>query len=888
MVDSMLVPPRSPRDKPALSPFFRSPLNESRPTMIAPLIRRRLLLCALAPAIVPMLSAQTLFWDGNDGTGDADGGTGTWDTGTTANWDAAASGGASVVWPALSSGTDAAVFGGTAGTVTIDAAGVAANSLAFATAGYTLSGGSLTLDGTTPSITNNGAATINANLLGSAGLNKVGNGTLALGGNNTGLAGALVLSGATSGNNGGITANGANSIAGFTSIDIQNNSFLQLNGLTIGSGVPVSVAGGGGTSAPQGALRGLSGVNVINAAVTLANNSVRLGNLGTSTTFNGAITAAGGSGFGILIRNSNNQGTIFTNTSNHWEGSTVLGEGSMYFHADSLPAATNLSVAGSGNTWFESHGSFTRAIGAAAGQLQFNATAGRVNGFSARGGNLAVDLGGASAPLTWGSGGFAPAILGLAGANATHTLTWLNPLNLNGASRTIDLANGLADVDAEMTGAISGGSGSILSKTGSGTLLLSVANTHAGGSVIAGIQGSPNPLRISHSNALGTGNLTIGSGGNNDQSRLELTGGITVANGVAAMASRNNSSPSILNLSGNNTMSANLSSGGGGARITFQSDSGRLTLSGSVAVRNPVFTGAGDFLLSGNIGSPSGYRTLTKEGAGTLVLSGGGNVTETTTITAGTLQIGDGGTSGALGTGTVTNNATLVFKRSDSLTVGNSIGGSGAVVQQGTGTVTLTGASLSWSGGTTVAAGVLVVGADLSGGGVLSVESGATLAGGFGIAAPTTVAGTHAPGTSPGEQTFSAGLSYATGSFLDWDFAGNALATAGSDYDRVNVTGGDLDIDAAATLRLVAAGVDYLDPAWDADRSFTVIAFSGGGTSSGWFQLDTSLAGVFAGEGAWSVANQGGSVVVTWAAIPEPCAAMLVVFAALPLARRRR
>ena len=257
----------------------------------------------------------------------------------------------------------------------------------------------------------------------------------------------------------------------------------------------------------------------------------------------------------------------------------------------------------------------------------------------------------------------------------------------------------------------------VLNKTGAGTLTLGAANTHTGGTSIAGSSGVVSAIRISNGSALGTGTLTIGSGGNTDQSRLELTGGIAVSNAVTAMTSRNNFIPSILNVSGNNSMSANLSSGGGGARITFQSDSDRLTLSGSVGVRNPLFTGSGDFLVSGNITSPSSYQTLTKEGAGTLILSGASNTTATlTTITAGVLQIGNGGASGTLGTAPVTNNATLVFNRSDSFSVANVISGSGALTKQGAGTLTLDETN-AYTGVTTLSAGTISVAA-LGDGGV--------------------------------------------------------------------------------------------------------------------------------------------------------------------------
>ena len=53
----------------------------------------------------------------------------------------------------------------------------------------------------------------------------------------------------------------------------------------------------------------------------------------------------------------------------------------------------------------------------------------------------------------------------------------------------------------------------------------------------------------------------------------------------------------------------------------------------------------------------------------------------TTTISAGTLQLGNGGTTGTLGTGAVVNNGGLDVNRSDALTVSNDISGTGTVDQ---------------------------------------------------------------------------------------------------------------------------------------------------------------------------------------------------------------
>ena len=100
---------------------------------------------------------------------------------------------------------------------------------------------------------------------------------------------------------------------------------------------------------------------------------------------------------------------------------------------------------------------------------------------------------------------------------------------------------------------------------------------------------------------------------------------------------------------------------------------------------------------------------LSKVGSGTAILTGNSTYNGTTTISAGVLQLGNGGTTGSVATA-ITDNAQLTLNRSDTgLVLSGSDQRHRDPVQNGTGTSILTGAN-TYSGGTTISAGTLQLG----------------------------------------------------------------------------------------------------------------------------------------------------------------------------------
>ena len=421
-----------------------------------------------------------------------------------------------------------------------------------------------------------------------------------------------------------------------------------------------------------------------------------------------------------------------------------------------------LTVNGGGRTgiWGLS-GSGTGLVKTGSGRLLMRGPSTYTGGTYIDGGILEVE----------GSGGLGTGTVSFGGAATLHGANaWLeNDFDLD-ATATLD-----TDTYLLLNGAISG-AGSLV-KSGTGELTLNGVNSYTGGTTI-----SAGKL------VLGNGApATLGSGTviNNAMLVLNRGGDFTLGNSFSGTGTLEKRGDGTATLSGANTMSGTTTLLGGTLQIGDGTSGGGIGSSSIVAQSGTTlaFNRSNQVTFSGVL---SGDGGLAQKGSGTTVLSGENSHAGTTKITGGTLQVGDGATSGKLGSGNVENAGTLSFNRSDIVTVANAISGTGTFEQAGSGTTILTGTS-SYTGATKVSAGKLVVNGSIASSSSVTVDAGATI-GGSGTIADTTIYGTLSAGNSPGTLTVDGDLTLDNGSTSVFEL-GTPGVVGGPTNDLVVVNG---------------------------------------------------------------------------------------------------
>jgi autotransporter-associated beta strand protein len=426
-----------------------------------------------------------------------------------------------------------------------------------------------------------------------------------------------------------------------------------------------------------------------------------------------------------------------------------------------------------------------------------------------------------------------------------------------GGNSTVNVA-AAADT-LTMSGIINSGTSSYgLTKSGSGTLKLTGVNTYKGATAV-----SAGTLQFTDASGLGTtaGATTVASDATLNYAPAStgttVSEPVTLNGGTLSLTANNATWGGAVTLGANSTVSAASSKNltvtgiisGSGKALTKEGD-GTVTLgaantySGATTVNAGTLAIANGGSIAGNLsvasgatasvtknsgvtwtygGVVSGSGSFTKAGAGTLIVTGANTFDGTTTVSAGTLQIGNGGTTGSWADD-MGGSGTVAFNRSDAITYAGVLSGTLKLAKEGTGTLTLSGTS-TMSGATTVSAGTLLLSGSLASSAV-TVESGGTLS----------ASGTPSVGS----------LTVKSGGALTVSRA-NTLSS-----------GGAADLKNGAVVNFDATG-------WSkAGSTMSWTVFAGGAAASvGTVTLNvTAATGTSASE--YTIAASGNNVVVTW------------------------
>ncbi|MFJ0795991.1 autotransporter-associated beta strand repeat-containing protein, partial [Bordetella bronchiseptica] len=759
---------------------------------------------------------------------------------------------------------------------------------------YGLGNGALTLNNSrlasTADIYTEAAATVNGNgtfdtangttlqwmgdIGGAGALVKTGAGTLLLGGDSLYAGGTVVNAGTVqvfkdaSLGGGALTLNNASlaSLGSFSTARAAtltgNGTFDTATGTTLGWTGDIGGAGalvktgqgtlvlggdnqyGGGTTVNAGAVQVARDANLGAAAGTVALNDARLASTGTFSTAraatltgNGTFDTATGTtlewtgdigGAGALVKTG--QGTLVLGGDNQYGGGTTVNAGAVQVARDANLGVAAGTVALNGGTLAAS-ASFSSARGV---------TIGAGNGAMSVASGASLDwqglIGGTGALAKEGAGTL---VLGndnqYAGGTVVNagTVQVARDANLGAAAGAVTLDGGTLAASAGFTsargvtigagnGAMSvasgasldwqgliGGTGALI-KEGAGTLVLGNDNQYGGGTTVNGgtvqvardanlgaaagavtLDGGTLAASAGFTSArgvtIGAGNgaMSVASGASLDWQGLIGGTGALIKEGAGTLVLGNDNQYAAGTVVNAGTVQVARDANLGAAAGTVALNDARLASTGTFSTaRAATLTGNGTFDTatgttlgwSGDIG---GAGALVKTGQGTLVLGGDNQYAGGTTVNAGAVQVARDANLGAAAGAVALNDARLAstgtfstaraatltgngtFDTADGTALGwtGDIGGAGALVKTGQGTLVL-GGDNQYGGGTTVNAGTVQVARDAN----LGAAAGAVTLDGGTLAA-------SAGFTSARGVTIGAGngaMSVASGASLDW------------------------------------------------------------------------------------------------------------------------
>ena len=188
-------------------------------------------------------------------------------------------------------------------------------------------------------------------------------------------------------------------------------------------------------------------------------------------------------------------------------------------------------------------------------------------------------------------------------------------------------------------------------------------------------------------------------------------------------------------------------------------------------------------------------------------------------------------------------------------------------------TLTLTGPN-TYQAATTVSAGTLLVNSpgSLAAASAVTVNAGATLGGSGTINGSVTVNGQIGAGSSAGLLTLTAGLDLSTTGTNVWELAANSTGNPGTDFDRIDLTGGTLTLGGSSMLAIKfvspATSPNLGTPFWQSPRQWKIIALSGGAGIMGDFTTISGTNGITAGTFTTTADSSGVTLAYTPVSTP--------------------